>query len=250
MQCKIVAILFDLDGTLYTSQVSISEIARRVLNQLGLVHVNEMTEREIMRLILDGPENWLSTYMLTNNVASNWQPSSELWIEYCKRFLLSFGVNDASKENVNAFKSEWEEYGPPGRGLFRPQLVDRVENILEELHARGYKLGISTNRIYSPEIVLEEDSIIKYFSCVEHTGVPGYEKPSPYMLLRFATEVAVNPLRCAFVGDRIDIDVVAARSAGMIPVLANWNAMPQRHLPDGLLVANRIEDLLGIFSEI
>jgi phosphoglycolate phosphatase-like HAD superfamily hydrolase len=250
MQNKVLAILFDFDDTLYTSPISISGIARKVLDKLGLMHVSEMPDSKLTRSIHDGPEAWLKRYMLINNVSSKWQPTHELWIEYCRILLTSLGVSGVNDKMSAELKSKWEEYGPPGRGLFRPQLVDRIENILEELQARGYRLGLSTNRIYSPEPVLEENSIIKYFSCVEHTGVPGYEKPSPYMLLRFATQVAVNPLRCAFVGDRIDTDVSAAINAGMIPVLANWNAKLQRNIRDGLLIANQIEDLLDIFPRI
>jgi len=250
MQNKVLAILFDFDDTLYTSPVSISGIARKVLTQLGLIHVSEMPDSKLIRLILDGPEAWLKQYMLTNNVSSKWQPTYELWIQYCRILLTALGASDVNDGMTNELKSKWEEYGPPGRGLFRPQLVDRVELILEELESRGYRLGISTNRIYSPEPVLAKDSIIKYFSCVEHTGVPGYEKPSPYMPLRFAIQVEINPLKCALVGNRIDTDVGAALNAGMTPVLANWNTKSQRNLHDGLLTANQIEDLLGFFPGI
>ncbi len=250
MKNRILAILFDMDDTLYTNQFIISEIARRVLNQLGLVRFIEMTDMKIMRLIQDGPEYWLRTYMLTNNVASNWQPTLELWIEYCRRFLSSFGLRKVGDEIVNAFKCEWEKYGPPGRGLFRPQLVNKADVVLKGLTERGYKLGLSTNRFYDPTEVLEKDSIFRFFSCIEHSGVPGYTKPSPYMLLRLATQIEVNPLRCAFVGDCIKTDVRAAMNAGMTPVLANWNVESQRFSPDGLLIANQIDDLLCIFPEI
>lgn len=250
MQNEILAILFDFDDTLYTSPVSISGIARKVLTELGLKRASGMPDSKITKLILDGPEAWLKQHMLTNNVSSKWQPTYDLWIEYCRILLTSLGLSSVNDEMTVELKSKWEEYGPPGRGLFKPHLFDGVEVILEELQSRGYRLGISSNRIYSPKPVLVEDSIIKYFSCVEHTGVPGYEKPSPYMLLRFATQVKVNPLKCAFVGDRLDTDVKAALNAGMIPILANWNAKPQRKLHDSILIANRIEDLLGVFPGI
>ncbi len=250
MQDEILAILFDMDGTLYSSQFSISGIARKLLNQLGLVHVNEMSDSKINRLIIEGPEAWLKQYMLANNVQPKWQPYNELWIEYCRCMLQSFEANNITDEMSAELKSRWTKFGPPGRGLFRPQLVDGADIILKELQVRGYRLGISTNRFYNPEPVLEEDSIAKYFSCVEHTGVPGYSKPSPYMLLNFASQVEVNPLKCAVIGDQVDTDVRAALNAGMTPILANWNSQFRRNSYDDLLVVDQIEDLLCIFPEV
>ena len=55
-----------------------------------------------------------------------------------------------------------------------------------------------------------------------NTAVPGYAKPSPYMLLRVAEELGVNPRKCAYIGNIVEYDCVAAERADMVPILLTW----------------------------
>jgi len=247
VQTEILAIAFDLDNTLYSQPSGISGLARRVLGELELGKVLSMTDSELLDLIRKGPEAWFRQFMLTNNVAPNWQPTTDIWIEYCRRLIESLGIHPCSEDMAVDLKKEWEKYGPPGRGVFRPQMVDGCNEVLWELHARGYSLGLCTNRIYNPKSVLEEDSVLGAFDSIEHSGVPGYEKPSPYLLFRFADCVGVNPRRCAYVGDRLDVDVKAAVNAGMLPVLAEWCCHKSEFVMNDILVAKSPVDILTFF---
>jgi len=247
MHTEILAIAFDLDYTLYNQPSGIGGLARRVLEALELGKVLSMTDSELLELIRKGPEAWLKQYMLTNNVSPNWQPSTEIWIEYCKRLIESLGICPCSEDIAANLKKEWEKYGPPGRGFFRPKIVNGCNEMLWELHKRGYRLGLCTNRIYNPSPVLKEDLILDIFDSIEHSGVPGYEKPSPYLLFRFAECVGVNPQRCAYVGDRLDIDVKAAVNAGMLPVLANWCNCSSELAINDILLARNSKDILTYF---
>ncbi len=91
--------------------------------------------------------------------------------------------------------------------------------MLEELSARGYKLGVATNWSEDPYNLLDSSGVGHLFQSRQWTLVKGYSKPSPYMLIMNAHELGVNPLRCVFVGNKVNLDVEAARRAGMKPIL-------------------------------
>jgi putative hydrolase of the HAD superfamily len=51
------------------------------------------------------------------------------------------------------------------------------------------------------------------------SGLEGVEKPDPRIFAIAAERLAVEPARCAYVGDFHAIDVVGSRAAGMESVL-------------------------------
>ncbi len=247
MKSGIIGIGFDMDDTLYRDPFGVPALARRALEKIALENVNAQSDSDLLELIRRGPEAWLRQHMLAENVGHNWIPTQEVWVEYCRRFVESISHSSCSNEMAARLREEWQKLGPPGRGSFRPRLSRGCYDMLWELRARGYRLGLCTNRLYDPSPVLERDSILGVFHCVVHSSVPGYEKPSPYLLLRFSDRVEANPSRCVYVGDRLDVDVMAAQRAGMIPVWASWNCSGVEDPPNSLLVAETPEDMLSMF---
>ncbi len=84
---------------------------------------------------------------------------------------------------------------------------------LDELRRRGYRTGAVGNTGTSVEAMLET-----------HVDVVGsserweVEKPSPAFFARLAAETGVPPGEVAYVGDRLDNDVVPALEAGMVAI--------------------------------
>jgi HAD superfamily hydrolase (TIGR01549 family) len=102
-------------------------------------------------------------------------------------------------------------------GLF--QLRTGIEEVLQGLKLRGLKLGLAANQ---PSAVLQEldrQGIGRYFENPGITGVYGYRKPDVRLFLRTCDDLGVEPCECVMVGDRIDNDIVPARSLGMRTVL-------------------------------
>jgi len=77
--------------------------------------------------------------------------------------------------------------------------------------------------------------------------VVGYAKPSPYMLLKVAEELGVNPRKCAYVGNIVEYDCIAATRAEMLPVLLTW-IDPQEidKITTDVVVVDHIEEFLEI----
>jgi len=148
---------------------------------------------------------------------------------------------------AEAYQAKWDEY----HEQVKPSLVDGVKQGLVDLHNAGYKLGIASNRFGDPRMYLEIDGILDLFGAVHYTNVPGYVKPSPYMLLMVATELNSNPRRCAYVGNIVEYDVIAAQRAEMLPVLLTWCDPEQRDLaPDGTVIIDHISELERKLNEL
>ena len=106
------------------------------------------------------------------------------------------------------------------RGLFdgyRPDdLYPDALPCLHALHAAGFRVGIAGNQPAEVEAFLRElDAPVDVVASSASWGV---EKPSPEFFLRIAMAARVTPAEIAYVGDRVDNDVVPAATAGMIAV--------------------------------
>lgn len=99
------------------------------------------------------------------------------------------------------------------RGSF--QLRDGIAELLEELAARGLKLGLAANQPAEVIERLEQAGIAKYFQSTAVSGTHGYKKPDVRVFIHACEALGVAPEECIMVGDRIDCDIVPARLLGM-----------------------------------
>ncbi len=97
-----------------------------------------------------------------------------------------------------------------------------IREALARLHERGLRLGLATNAPGSPRTILacyDEHGIGRYFHDREDDDAPGLSKPDVRLFLRACHRLGVAPADCVMVGDRIDNDIVPARTLGMPTVL-------------------------------
>ena len=236
------AIIFDLGGTLYHHDVDLCELTRDILSDLNALDPTKHSLAHINRALIE-PTEWLSNYMLENNVPPEWEPTTDVWLEYDRRLLSALGVTEDIDNAAMTLGARCGEV----YGNSHPMLFEGVKSVLETLRDRGFRLGIASNRYSSPVRRLEQDSIVHLLDAIEFSNVPGYAKPSPYMLLRIADKFGLNPGRCAFVGDSIDTDLFASQSAGMLPILlSSCDAAEVEKIPIDAIVIEDIADLLEI----
>ena len=234
------ALIFDMGGTLYEPVSDMCSLTRDFLEVTEAGDGREYTDT-IIKTALQEPDEWLSDYMIKNNVDVHWQPQNEQWIEYDRILLEALGVQN--QELVHQYQAKWDEFVESAR----PQMIEGINSILHELRGRGFKMGIASNRFSNPARILERDSIIHLFDVVEYTNVPGYRKPSPYMLLRAAEQLGINPHSCAYIGNIVNLDVLAAERAGMVPILLTWVDPQEIHkIESDIVVINHLADLLEI----
>ena len=115
---------------------------------------------------------------------------------------------------------------------FRPEdFYSDALPCLRELKGAGCRVGIAGNTPLATERFLIEAGVPADF--VASSGAWGVEKPSPAFFARVAEAAGVAASSIAYVGDRIDNDVLPAKRAGMTGVFLRrglW-ADVQRHWP-------------------
>jgi HAD superfamily hydrolase (TIGR01549 family) len=234
-------IIFDLGGTLYEPAGEFCGIIRRFLGEIGIVIEESMTDEALSQIVAESAESWLEEYMLSEGVGQYWEPPREVWVEYDKRFLSALGIEGNLDHLAHEYQKRWDALI---HGL-TASLLPNVKESLERLQEAGFRLAIASNRFTDPSDYFERDGIADFFETVEYTQIPGYRKPSPYMLLKVASTMKVNPRLCIYVGNIVQYDVVAAERADMTSVLLSWvDAEEVDKAPSTTHISEQIDDFV------
>lgn len=106
-----------------------------------------------------------------------------------------------------------------------------IDLAIAELHARGYRIGVLSNK---------QDYMVKGLCAqllpgtveVAYGQRPGYPtKPDPTVPLAVAAELGAEPHEVAFIGDS-DVDIKTAIAAGFSPIGVAWGYRPAQLLQE------------------
>ena len=235
---SIKAVIFDLGDTLYTLPYSVDDCHMRFLKEIFgddfIVTYQELDRAQ------DAAEAAMTKLIEESATGPDYALTTDEWILFDRILLENLGVKDNIDENSRKYQQLWDRLAKNQPNKLRPG----AREVLEELNQRGFKMGVASNWDQSPHDLLSDSGVRHFFQCLQWTLVKGYAKPSPYMLIMNAHELGVNPLRCAFVGNKENLDVEAARKAGMLPVLLDNSAGSSVPLLDDTLIIDKLEDLL------
>lgn len=199
---NIKAILFDAGGTLiHLDSSRIRDLLRDELNV-------EMSLERFPRA------QSLAMARVAELVAGGAGSTEQLRREFYTTLLPETGVSkDKLSEAVDcAFELAREEM------LWRQAEVATAP-ALNVLKARGYILGVVSNSDGRIKSAFEQAGLSSYFDFFIDSFIVGVEKPDP-RIFRLAIEHAgVDCNEAAYVGDLYPVDVVGARSAGLLPIL-------------------------------
>jgi FMN phosphatase YigB (HAD superfamily) len=232
------AVIFDLGDTLYTLPYSIADYHMKFLKEVCgddfIVSYDELDEAHNIADCALGD--------LIDEIASDpkYALSTEEWVYFDRVLLENLGVHEDIDEKSKRYQSLWNELLTNQPNILRHGAKD----VLEELASRGYKMGVATNWMEDPHELLSSSGIRHLFQSLQWTIVRGYAKPSPYLLIMNAHELGVNPLRCAFVGNKLKLDMEAARRACMKPVLLSQSATESLGHGEDILVIEDLKELL------
>ncbi|HXQ09538.1 MAG TPA: HAD family hydrolase [Caulobacteraceae bacterium] len=123
---------------------------------------------------------------------------------------------------------------------------------LAALKAGGYRVGIAGNQ---PEAA--EDALLAAGARADFVASStrwGVEKPSPAFFARVAEAAGVSPAQIAYVGDRLDNDVLPARAAGMTAVFIRrgpWAIIQARseNLEQAHVCIESLSELVDILAQ-
>jgi len=153
------------------------------------------------------------------------------------RFRASFELAAARRERAALGESEMFD----GRDLYPD-----AEPCLRRLRALGYRVGIAGNQPKGALAALEALKLSADFLAVSATL--GVTKPSAAFFERIAEMSGVAVREIAYVGDRLDNDILPARAAGMATIFllrGPW-AKIQARLPEATLASAQLTSLTEI----
>ena len=118
------------------------------------------------------------------------------------------------------------------RATTRFSLTPGIHELLDDLHARGLRMGVVSNAPFTGQTLtwqLEEFGLDRFFEFIMSSGDYGVRKPHPALLRAAARRLGTDPEATWFVGDSPKYDVAGAANAGMVSVLYRPDGGPPVH---------------------
>ena len=205
---KYKAVLFDLDGTLRTSQPEGFEAFVEYASRVGLA----LTKDQIYCVEREAHRYWSGT-RADEDMAHYDQ--REFWVNYNRLLLHAIGIKDQD-DSAHQINDLFDEYDPIDV-IFADSRV-----VLKTLKAEGYTVGLVSNREEDLAPLVEKYGLTEFFDFTLSAGQAGCYKPAPGIFekaLIMAGNIAAPD--AVYVGDNYFADVVGARNVGMHVVLVD-----------------------------
>jgi putative hydrolase of the HAD superfamily len=202
------AVFFDMGGTIdtfrFTRQYRIENchVIRECL--LGAGIDLPVSDEKLADMITDGAAAYTKWNMLSNIEL----PAHEIWSHY---FLKDFSVSQESLQPVGeelAFLYETRLY-------FREMRLE-IPQVLHQIKQLGLTIGCISNTQSINQVPhnLESYGIFNLFDHIVLSSIYGHRKPDP-AIFYYAARLANCPTSaCAYVGDKINRDILGAKRAG------------------------------------
>lgn len=192
------AIFFDLDGTLVNSIEDLADASNAALKELGF----PTHEVEKYRYFIgDGMRKLIERILPEEN-------RNDEMIDNCHKIFRN--IYDKNYLNKTA-------------------AYDGIEEMLEKLKQKGYKLVVVSNKVdvMAKKIVDEIFPNIFDFASGKVDNLP--TKPDPTLTLSIMKELGLEPNECAFVGDS-GMDMKTGVNTGAVPIGVSWGFREKEEL--------------------
>lgn len=121
---------------------------------------------------------------------------------------------------------------------------------LEALKKLGYNLGIIANQNMGLSKRLKSWGLLEYFDVVVSSAEIGTSKPDKLIFLKAIEMAGCQPSEAVMVGDRLDNDLIPAKSLGMKTVWIRKGLSEYQHKDFGKDIADWMINALSELKEI
>jgi putative hydrolase of the HAD superfamily len=224
-------VLFDFDGTLVFHQPDSFEVIRDFCADIG-----QPLSQKAERLGRRTRHEYFVDPIIRDQLTG--LSSQEFWEHFNRHLLEAICVEGDLEQLATEVTDRFSEltlcYHCPEASCLT----------LSELRARGYRLGLITNRVNVERFheLLDQMSLWSHFDLVLASGEIGVSKPNPQIFEVALERIGASAQESLYVGDNYWADVVGARRAGVTPVLLD----PHLLFPEAsCLSLERLDELLA-----
>jgi len=205
---RLSTVFFDMGGTIdtfgYTREFRIENV-HHIKDCVAKVSITlHMTDEQLADSITQGASDYLRWNMKSNIELT----PAEIW----SRFFLK-GQNISAYELTPiaedlAFLYETE--------LYHREMRAEIPEVLAQIKEMGFQMGIisNTQSLNQVRYNLEQYGILNYFDPIVLSSEYGRRKPDPAIFYHAARLVGVPTSACAYIGDKINRDIIGARRSG------------------------------------
>ncbi|ROR31389.1 phosphoglycolate phosphatase [Mobilisporobacter senegalensis] len=196
------AAIFDLDGTIADTVISIAVACNKALVKCGLM---ERPIEEYNYYAGDGVDTLVKRAL--------YAAGDKEYIHYDTALVL--------------YKEIFEEYC-----TYEVKAYDDMKETLEYMKSKGMKLAVLTNKPHDRAVTVVESLYGKdLFDYIlgQQEGIA--KKPDPEGALLVASKLSVNPLECIYVGDT-NVDMQTGNASGMYTVGVLWGFRDRKELEE------------------
>jgi phosphoglycolate phosphatase len=190
---SILALAFDLDGTLVDSAPDIGHALNQALREAGL---QGFALDRVRAWIGDGPDPLIA------------------------RALAALGQGEADPALRTALRAAFDR-ATLAAPLAQGTVFDGIDALLQQLQPRWPMVVVTNKPTALARAVLEAAGLLPRMAAVYGADVAALRKPAPAMLQQAAQQLGVAPQQLLMVGDSI-ADMGAAAAAGAPAVWAGW----------------------------
>jgi HAD superfamily hydrolase (TIGR01549 family) len=230
MYHSIRTVLFDMDGTLVFHEPDSFDLISTYLAEMG-----QPPDAAAARRGLRTRHRYFADPLIREQ--RDGLSRDEFWQHFNRHLLEAIGargdLDQMTRELTERFLSAEFDYLCPEEGC----------RTLAELQARGYFLGLLTNRknVERFHALLDRTGLWPYFQITLASGEVGVSKPHPGIFWAALDRAGSTASQSLYVGDNYWADVVGAQRAGVTPILVD----PHSLFPEATcLVLEHISELL------
>ena len=205
---KIIAVLFDLYGTLAGFEPSRFSLQSEVAKKYGF----ELTEKGVNQGYFLA-DKFMSEQNVTYPIRSQSELEKKNFFAKYEKLVLSGDGHDVDIEISGKIFKELQKIP------YSMQLYSDVISVLKELRQTGYKLGLISNMNKTGKEILNEFNLVDYIDVCVTSKDSLAEKPDPKIFLDTLTLLNVKPAQSVYVGDQILSDIQGSKNVGIIPLL-------------------------------
>jgi putative hydrolase of the HAD superfamily len=234
------AILFDINGTLRVREI------HEPTQQAATSRILELLQKDVV------PDFFWEELVRRQKAYGAWAQQNLVQLSE-KEIWTKWILPDFPRSQIEPVADELMLLWSERKGWTVPR--PGADETLNELKHRGFRLGVISNSMSTLDIPRSLDRFgwSGYFEVVVLSSFVKFRKPSPEPFFTALRLLNIDPVKCAYVGNRISKDLVGCNKAGFgLGILLDPPENPRNEevdlsiQPD--LIIKSLSELLNIFK--